>query len=90
MEEHDSSSNCVWYFAQGGLVKAGLDVAQMWLDGDEILVNTIDRDGNTLPISLENNHALTHDPLAVLVCYLTIWTFLDLNLDMAFVLIPKK
>lgn len=48
-------------------MKAGLDVAQMWLDGDEILVNTIDRDGNTLPISLENNHALTHDPLAVLV-----------------------
>ena len=49
-------------------MKAGLDVAQMWLDGSEILVNTIDRDGNTLPISLENNQALTHDPLAVLVC----------------------
>lgn len=51
----------------GGLVKAGLDVAQMWLDGNEVLVNTIDRDGNTLPISLMNGHALTHDPLAILV-----------------------
>lgn len=51
----------------GGLVKAGLDVAQMWLDGNEILVNTIDRDGNTLPISLMNGHALTRDPLAILV-----------------------
>ncbi|KAI5076491.1 hypothetical protein GOP47_0008556 [Adiantum capillus-veneris] len=51
----------------GGLVKAGLDVAQMWLDGDEVLVNTVDRDGNTLPISLANGHALTHDPLAILV-----------------------
>ena len=71
-------------------MKAGLDVAQMWLDGDEILVNTIDRDGNTLPISLENSHALTHDPLAVLVCYLSICTLLDLNLNMAFVLIPKN
>lgn len=51
----------------GGLVKAGLDVAQMWLDGNEVLVNTIDRDGTTLPISLINGHALTHDPLAILV-----------------------
>lgn len=51
----------------GGLVKAGLDVAQMWLDGNEVLVNTIDRDGNTLPISIMNGHALTHDPLAILV-----------------------
>ncbi|CAI9291695.1 unnamed protein product [Lactuca saligna] len=33
-------------FSQGGLVKAGLDVAQICLDGDETLVNTIDRDGN--------------------------------------------
>ncbi|GJM99916.1 hypothetical protein PR202_ga17057 [Eleusine coracana subsp. coracana] len=30
----------------GGLVKAGLDVAQMWLDGDETLVNTVDRSGD--------------------------------------------
>ncbi|KAL7609998.1 hypothetical protein Lser_V15G12629 [Lactuca serriola] len=38
----------------GGLVKAGLDVAQIWLDGDETLVNTTDRDGNMLPISMIN------------------------------------
>ncbi|XP_078443730.1 peptidase S41 family protein [Wolffia australiana] len=51
----------------GGLVTAGLDVAQIWLDGDEILVNTIDRDGDMLPIGMVNGHALTHDPLVVLV-----------------------
>lgn len=51
----------------GGLVKAGLDVAQMWLDGNETLVNTIDRNGFTQPINLVNGHALTHDPLVVLV-----------------------
>ncbi|KAI7744797.1 hypothetical protein M8C21_006994 [Ambrosia artemisiifolia] len=48
-------------------IKAGLDVAQIWLDGDETLVNTIDRDGNMLPINMINGHALTHDPLVVLV-----------------------
>ncbi|XP_057837297.2 carboxyl-terminal-processing peptidase 3, chloroplastic isoform X2 [Cryptomeria japonica] len=51
----------------GGLVKVGLDVAQIWLDGDETLVNTIDRDGNMLPINMVNGHALTHDPLVILV-----------------------
>ncbi|XP_042427906.1 carboxyl-terminal-processing peptidase 3, chloroplastic-like [Zingiber officinale] len=51
----------------GGLVKAGLDVAQIWLDGDETLVNTIDREGNMLPINMVDGHALTHDPLVVLV-----------------------
>ncbi|XP_050229056.1 carboxyl-terminal-processing peptidase 3, chloroplastic isoform X2 [Mercurialis annua] len=51
----------------GGLVTAGLDVAQMWLDGDETLVNTIDREGNMLPINMVNGHALTHDPLVVLI-----------------------
>ncbi|CAK8571019.1 unnamed protein product [Lathyrus sativus] len=51
----------------GGLVKAGLDVAQMWLDGDETLVNTIDRDGNMSPINMINGHAITHDPLVVIV-----------------------
>ncbi|XP_077214664.1 peptidase S41 family protein [Tasmannia lanceolata] len=51
----------------GGLVKAGLDVAQIWLDGDETLVNTIDRNGNMLPINMVDGHALTHDPLVVLV-----------------------
>ncbi|PKA60350.1 C-terminal processing peptidase, chloroplastic [Apostasia shenzhenica] len=38
----------------GGLVKAGLDIAQIWLDGDETLVNTIDREGNMFPISMVN------------------------------------
>ncbi|PWZ07150.1 Carboxyl-terminal-processing peptidase 3, chloroplastic [Zea mays] len=54
-------------FSQGGLVKAGLDVAQIWLDGDETLVNTIDREGNVLPINMIQGHSLTHDPLVVLV-----------------------
>lgn len=52
---------------QGGLVKAGLEVAQIWLDGDETLVNTIDRDGNMLPINMIDGHAITRDPLVVLV-----------------------
>lgn len=51
----------------GGLVKAGLEVAQIWLDGDETLVNTIDREGNMQPINIINGHAITHDPLVVLV-----------------------
>ncbi|KAI4387121.1 hypothetical protein MLD38_004976 [Melastoma candidum] len=51
----------------GGLVKAGLDVARMWLDGDGTLVNTVDRDGNLLPINLVDGHAITRDPLVVLV-----------------------
>ncbi|BBH07377.1 Ankyrin repeat family protein [Prunus dulcis] len=54
-------------FCGMGLVKAGLDVAQIWLDGDETLVNTIDREGNLLPINMVNGHAITHDPLVVLV-----------------------
>uniref|UniRef100_A0A0D3GFX8 PDZ domain-containing protein n=1 Tax=Oryza barthii TaxID=65489 RepID=A0A0D3GFX8_9ORYZ len=54
-------------FSQGGLVKAGLDVAQMWLDGNETLVNTVDREGNVLPINMARGHSLTHDPLVVLV-----------------------
>ncbi|XP_054814323.1 carboxyl-terminal-processing peptidase 3, chloroplastic isoform X2 [Prosopis cineraria] len=51
----------------GGLVNVGLDVAQMWLDGDETLVNTIDRNGNMLPINMVDGHAITHDPLVVIV-----------------------
>ncbi|XP_052173722.1 carboxyl-terminal-processing peptidase 3, chloroplastic isoform X1 [Diospyros lotus] len=54
-------------FSQGGLVKAGLDVAQIWLDGNETLVNTIDRDGDMVPINMVNGHAITHDPLVVIV-----------------------
>ena len=52
---------------QGGLVKAGLDVAEIWLDGNETLVNTVDRDGHMSPINMINSHAVTHDPLVVLV-----------------------
>lgn len=44
------------------MVKAGLDVAQKWLDGDETLVDTIDCEGNML-------HAITQDPLVVLVSF---------------------
>lgn len=51
-------------------MKAGLDVAQIWLDGNETLVNTIDRNGDMLPISLIDGHAITHDPLVVLVCFI--------------------
>ncbi|ESR34698.1 hypothetical protein CICLE_v10004757mg [Citrus x clementina] len=51
----------------GGLVKAGLDVAQIWLDGDETFVNAVDREGHTLPINMVDGHAITHDPLVVLV-----------------------
>ncbi|XP_022747366.1 carboxyl-terminal-processing peptidase 3, chloroplastic-like isoform X2 [Durio zibethinus] len=51
----------------GGLVKAGLDVAQIWLDGTETLVNTVDRDGHMSPINMINGHAVTHDPLVILV-----------------------
>ncbi|XP_065879512.1 carboxyl-terminal-processing peptidase 3, chloroplastic-like [Euphorbia lathyris] len=42
-------------------------VAQVWLDGDETLVNTTDRDGNMLPINMQNGHAIAHDPLVVLI-----------------------
>ncbi|KAK1397531.1 hypothetical protein POM88_007394 [Heracleum sosnowskyi] len=51
----------------GDLVKAGPDVAQIRLDGNETLVNTIDRDGNMLPINMVNGSAITRDPLVVLV-----------------------
>jgi hypothetical protein len=63
---------CIYVFMKGGLVKAGLDVAQIWLDGDGTLVNTVDRDGNMLPINMVRSHALTHDPLVVLVSFLLV------------------
>ena len=50
-------------------MKARLDVAQIWLNGDETLVNTIDRDRNMLPINMINGHALTRDLLVVLVSF---------------------
>lgn len=48
-------------------MRAGLEVAQIWLDGDETIVNAIDREGNMQPINTVDGHALTHDPLVVLV-----------------------
>ncbi|CAO2831767.1 unnamed protein product [Amaranthus hypochondriacus] len=51
----------------GGLVKAGLDVAQLWLDGEETLVYTTDRDRHIFPINMVDGHAITHDPLVILV-----------------------
>lgn len=51
-------------------MKVGLDVAKIWLDGNETLVNTVDRDGHMSPINMANGHALTHDPLVVLVSVL--------------------
>lgn len=65
------------------MVKAGLDVAQIWLDGDETLVNTIDRSGEMLPINMVNGHAITHDPLVVIVS--TYFRRFDINnIDFAF------
>lgn len=51
----------------GGLVKSGLDVAQLWLDGEETLVYTTDRDKHIFPINMVDGHAITHDPLVILV-----------------------
>lgn len=67
LEIHNAQTEIAVSLLQGGLVTAGLDVAQIWLDGDETLVNTIDREGNMFPINMVNGHALTHDPLVVLV-----------------------
>ncbi|CAM0955527.1 unnamed protein product [Alopecurus aequalis] len=39
----------------------------IWLDGDETLVNTVDREGNVQPITTVQGQSLTHDPLVVLV-----------------------
>ncbi|XP_058182381.1 carboxyl-terminal-processing peptidase 3, chloroplastic-like [Rhododendron vialii] len=46
-----------------------MSLAQIWLDGNETLFNTIDRDGNMAlaPINMANGQGLTHDPLVVLV-----------------------
>eukprot|EP00271_Cylindrocystis_brebissonii_P010945 TRINITY_DN27489_c0_g1_i1.p1 TRINITY_DN27489_c0_g1~~TRINITY_DN27489_c0_g1_i1.p1 ORF type:complete len:652 (+),score=127.25 TRINITY_DN27489_c0_g1_i1:137-2092(+) len=51
----------------GGLVWAGLEVANMWLDGEETLVNTVDRSGELQPVHLAESRALTQHPLVVLV-----------------------
>lgn len=54
----------------GGLVRAGLDVAGMWLDGSLVphtIVHTINRAGQTAPIAAAPAAPLTRDPLVVLV-----------------------
>ncbi|KNA04809.1 hypothetical protein SOVF_196290 [Spinacia oleracea] len=51
----------------GGLVTAGLDIAQLWLDGEETLVYTTDKDRHIFPINMVDGHAITHDPLVILV-----------------------
>lgn len=54
----------------GGLVRAGLDVADMWLDGSLVprtIVHTINRAGQTSPIETAAARPLTKDPLVVLV-----------------------
>jgi hypothetical protein len=40
-------------------VKVGLEVAEMWVDGDEILMNTIDYNGSLQPINLIHSHAFS-------------------------------
>lgn len=52
---------------QGGLVKVGFDVVQMWLDGNEILVNIIDWNGFIQFINLVNGYVFIYDFLVVLV-----------------------
>ncbi|KAM5576985.1 hypothetical protein ABKV19_007699, partial [Rosa sericea] len=44
-----------------------LDLRNNPLDGDETLVNSVDREGNLLPINMVDGNAITHDPLVVLV-----------------------
>jgi carboxyl-terminal processing protease len=54
----------------GGLVRAGLDIADMWLDGalvPQTIVRTVNRAGQTSPIETNGGRALTEDPLVVLV-----------------------
>eukprot|EP00245_Coleochaete_scutata_P002849 TRINITY_DN14010_c0_g1_i1.p1 TRINITY_DN14010_c0_g1~~TRINITY_DN14010_c0_g1_i1.p1 ORF type:complete len:563 (-),score=78.86 TRINITY_DN14010_c0_g1_i1:701-2389(-) len=52
----------------GGLVKAGLDIADMWLDGQPTLVTTMDRSGRLQGISaISGSPSLTDDPLVILV-----------------------
>ena len=54
---------------QGGLLKVGFQVASLWLDGDSVLVNTVDRFGGVQALSLPENNPfhITDRPLVVLV-----------------------
>lgn len=46
---------------------AGIEVAEQWLDGSKVVVNTVDRSGVIMPLVLHHGDALTQKPLAVLV-----------------------
>lgn len=65
-------------------------MAQIWLDGDETLVNTIDRDGNVLPINMIQGHSLTHDPLVVLVSFPSLRPLLFLLYHIGVQNLPKR
>mmetsp|Transcript_25512 Transcript_25512/g.55512 ORF Transcript_25512/g.55512 Transcript_25512/m.55512 type:complete len:585 (+) Transcript_25512:49-1803(+) len=52
----------------GGLVQAGIDVAALWLDGDQVVFNVQGREGYRMAQTTESAApALTKDPLVVLV-----------------------
>jgi len=52
----------------GGLVRSGIDLVAMWLDGDKKVFNVESRDGiEQTQTTMSGKPALTHDPLVVLV-----------------------
>ncbi|KAK9811756.1 hypothetical protein WJX72_009554 [[Myrmecia] bisecta] len=56
----------------GGLVRSGMEIARLWLDGEPVIFNVEGRDRTgVVPVMqrvmLEEGNALTHDPLVVLV-----------------------
>ncbi|KAF5843029.1 C-terminal processing peptidase [Dunaliella salina] len=52
----------------GGLVRSGIDMVAMWLDGDKRVFNVESRDGiEQTQTTMTGKPALTHDPLVVLV-----------------------
>lgn len=52
----------------GGLVSAGINVANLWLDGDKPVFSIQGREGvSMLQTTQDPSMALTHKPLAVLV-----------------------
>lgn len=68
----------MWYIIRMWSIKWSVSHIPMMKDSklecvDETLVNTIDRDGNMLPINMINGLALTRDPLVVLVSFFLTW-----------------
>jgi len=52
----------------GGLVQAGMDVARLFLDGHSTILHVHGRDAESVQdVTLEEGHAMTNSPLAVLV-----------------------